>query len=201
MRNVRFRVRVIIICFGAINMETLLKYKVQYIFGIAVALVFLVGSHSGFLKEKNVPEGNQDDFLEEIIDLIEEVEAEEHFFAVSEETDFFQEEDVIEKVALPVAPSKPSVPRGYIAPGIVASVPATYKKDSLGRMVCEKRKDKPGISTQDKPVHIDMECCLDPDEIPNPFCYYHPERYGKLLSDYERKKEKFFRKYFEKKKL
>lgn len=96
---------------------------------------------------------------------------------------------------------KTSLPRGYIAPGIVAYYPATYKKDAYGRLVCEKRNDRIGISTQDKPVHIDMECCLDPDEIPNPYCYYSRERYGRLLSDYERKKEKFFRKYLERKKL
>lgn len=42
-----------------------------------------------------------------------------------------------------------------------------------GRRVCEHKKDKGNKSKQDgKDVHIDRECCLDPDEIPNPRCYY-----------------------------
>lgn len=42
-----------------------------------------------------------------------------------------------------------------------------------GRKVCEHKKDKGNHSKQDgKDVHIDRECCLDPDEIPNPRCYY-----------------------------
>lgn len=42
-----------------------------------------------------------------------------------------------------------------------------------GRRVCEHKNDKGNKSKQDgKDVHIDRECCLDPDEIPNPRCYY-----------------------------
>lgn len=97
---------------------------------------------------------------------------------------------------LPPAPSstapKSKKPHGYIAPGLVASLPASYKLDSRGRMVCEKNNDKPGKSEKDKPTHIDMECCLDPDEIPNPHCYYPRDKYGSLLDRYHNeKKDKF----------
>lgn len=54
------------------------------------------------------------------------------------------------------------------APGISADT-----REENGRRVCEKKKDKGKKSKQDgKDVHIDRECCLDPDEIPNPRCYY-----------------------------
>lgn len=59
---------------------------------------------------------------------------------------------------------------------------AETKRDSLGRMICKDLKhDKPHKSFQSKKKHLDMECCLDPDEYPNPHCYYPPEKYGKYL--------------------
>lgn len=64
---------------------------------------------------------------------------------------------------------------------INAPKPVSYKKDSLGRRVCAKKNDKPGKSKKDKGKHLDMECCLDPDEYPNPHCYYSPDKYGKYL--------------------
>ena len=73
---------------------------------------------------------------------------------------------------------KPAPP----APKITAPKPvATTKRDAQGRMVCAKKNDKPAKSKQNKGKHLDMECCLDPDEYPNPWCYYPPEKYGKLL--------------------
>ncbi len=46
-------------------------------------------------------------------------------------------------------------------------------REENGRRVCEHKSDKGNKSKQDgKDVHIDRECCLDPDEIPNPRCYY-----------------------------
>lgn len=46
-------------------------------------------------------------------------------------------------------------------------------KEVNGRRVCEHKNDKGNKSKQSgKDVHIDRECCLDPDEIPNPRCYY-----------------------------
>ncbi|KKP58532.1 MAG: hypothetical protein UR60_C0006G0039 [Candidatus Moranbacteria bacterium GW2011_GWF2_34_56] len=68
-----------------------------------------------------------------------------------------------------------------IAPKITAPKPASYKIDQFGRLVCEKKDDKPSKSNQGKGKHLDMECCLDPDEYPNPHCYYDPGKYGKYL--------------------
>jgi len=64
-----------------------------------------------------------------------------------------------------------------------APQPYVYAKDILGRKVCNKKNDKPHKSNKKdhKPGHMDMECCLDPDETPNPNCYYDPEKYGKYL--------------------
>ncbi len=50
-----------------------------------------------------------------------------------------------------------------------------------GRRVCAKKNDHPGKSNQNKGKHLDMECCLDPDEYPNPNCYYSKDKYGKYL--------------------
>ena len=65
-------------------------------------------------------------------------------------------------------------------PRIAAPGPASYKVVG-GRKVCEKSNDRPSKSKQNKGRHMDMECCLDPDEYPNPHCYYPQEKYGKYL--------------------
>lgn len=67
-----------------------------------------------------------------------------------------------------------------VKPKITAPKPVSYKIVG-GKMVCEKNKDKPGKSGKNKGKHLDMECCLDPDEYPNPWCYYDPAKYGKYL--------------------
>lgn len=86
--------------------------------------------------------------------------------------------------------------------GLTFLSPRQYKKDTRGRRVCiHDDDDEMKISNKGKPLHQDMECCLDPDEIPNPYCYYPREKYGKLLDDFERKKEKMIRKHLEGKKL
>ncbi len=43
-----------------------------------------------------------------------------------------------------------------------------------GKLVCAKKNDKPHKSEKKdhKPGHLDLECCLDPDETPNPWCTY-----------------------------
>lgn len=67
-------------------------------------------------------------------------------------------------------------------PKITAPKPiATTKRDAQGRMVCAKKNDHPAKSDKNKKKHLDMECCLDPDEYPNPHCYYPPSKYGKYL--------------------
>jgi hypothetical protein len=41
-----------------------------------------------------------------------------------------------------------------------------------GLLVCAVKHDQPHKSFKGKKRHIDRECCLDPDERPNPLCYY-----------------------------
>lgn len=69
-------------------------------------------------------------------------------------------------------------------PKITAPHPASdVKRDSQGRRVCAKKNDKPSKSDKGKKKHLDRECCLDPDEYPNPWCHYPLEKYGKLLEE------------------
>lgn len=78
---------------------------------------------------------------------------------------------------------KPKI--AIIKPRISAPRPAAETaRDSLGRMICKDLKgDKPHKSRVNNKgkQHLDMECCLDPDEYPNPWCYYPPSKYGKYL--------------------
>ena len=62
-------------------------------------------------------------------------------------------------------PARPPAPR------ITAPMPVSYKRVN-GKLVCAKKNDKPRKSKQGKGKHLDMECCLDPDEYPNPHCTY-----------------------------
>lgn len=66
------------------------------------------------------------------------------------------------------------------APKVTAPMPVSFKMEN-GRRVCDKKNDHPSKSKQHKGKHLDMECCLDPDEYPNPNCYYPPSKYGKYL--------------------
>jgi hypothetical protein len=71
--------------------------------------------------------------------------------------------------------SAPSKPR------ISAPRPVSAKVVG-GRLVCAKKNDHPGKSQNgNKPGHMDMECCLDPDERPNPWCSYSNPIYQKYL--------------------
>ncbi|NTW13879.1 MAG: hypothetical protein HGA31_02515 [Candidatus Moranbacteria bacterium] len=78
-----------------------------------------------------------------------------------------------------VETSKPAPPKPA-PPKITAPHPVSYKKEN-GRLVCAKKNDHPSKSKQHKGKHLDMECCLDPDEYPNPWCYYPKDKYGKYL--------------------
>jgi hypothetical protein len=59
------------------------------------------------------------------------------------------------------APSRINAPR-----------PIAETKNVNGKLFCAKKNDKPRKSKQHKGKHLDMECCLDPDEYPNPWCTY-----------------------------
>ncbi len=68
------------------------------------------------------------------------------------------------------------------APLNKADYPNTFRLEN-GRLVCEKKNDKPSFSKENNKgkKHMDMECCLDPDEIANPWCTYSPN-YAKFLT-------------------
>lgn len=69
-----------------------------------------------------------------------------------------------------------------VRPKPVISAPMPVSYDVVGgKLVCAKKNDHPGKSTKDKGKHMDMECCLDPDEYPNPHCTYSASKYGKYL--------------------
>ncbi len=53
------------------------------------------------------------------------------------------------------------------APPILSNV-----KMVNGRPTCAKKNDKGHKSDKYDHPHIDQQCCLDPDEIPNPRCLY-----------------------------
>lgn len=55
-----------------------------------------------------------------------------------------------------------------------SQVPRPYGGAKIvnGKFVCDKEKNKPRRSKKNDKNHIDMQCCLDPDEIPNPYCSY-----------------------------
>ena len=67
-----------------------------------------------------------------------------------------------------------------LAPKITAPQPVSAIRVG-GRLVCAKKNDHPSYSDKTSHKHLDMECCLDPDEYPNPWCYYPPSKYGKFL--------------------
>ncbi|MBD3238383.1 MAG: hypothetical protein GF332_01950 [Candidatus Moranbacteria bacterium] len=52
-----------------------------------------------------------------------------------------------------------------------APIPYGAKKVN-GKYVCGKKNDKPSVSKKNPEGHMDMQCCLDPDEVPNPWCTY-----------------------------
>ena len=62
--------------------------------------------------------------------------------------------------------------RTKVVPRITAPKPLAKLKIVNGKRTCAKKNDKPRKSKQNKKKHMDMECCLDPDEIPNPWCTY-----------------------------
>ncbi len=92
----------------------------------------------------------------------------EFFSAISQ----FENIEIVRPKPKPKAPAPPKITAPY---------PVSYKKDSIGRLICAKKNDKPSKSKKNKNKHLDMECCLDPDEYPNPHCYYPVEKYGKYL--------------------
>ena len=77
----------------------------------------------------------------------------------------------------------------------ITDFPVGAKKEN-GRYICKKkRKEYVGKSKQNNKgyYHLDRECCLDPDEYPNPWCTYRPgelSRTNLRYKDYTGKKIK-----------
>jgi hypothetical protein len=94
------------------------------------------------------------------------------------------------KARTPVLPDVPAPSQPVLTPVPVkrsavymAPMPIAYVvKD--GRLMCGVAHDEPHKSRKNKKTHMDMECCLDPDEIPNPYCYYSEVEYGKYLKKF-----------------
>ncbi|HCO99810.1 MAG TPA: hypothetical protein DIT56_04360 [Candidatus Moranbacteria bacterium] len=83
-------------------------------------------------------------------------------------------ENINTKKITPAPPSIKKAPEPYI-----------FKRNADGKKVCNHKNDKPQKSDKGKKKHMDMECCLDPDETPNPNCYYPSSKYGKLLKKFK----------------
>lgn len=88
--------------------------------------------------------------------------------------------DIVRPKPTPATPATVIAPRPAAAPKSNAPFPVSYKKVG-GKLVCAKKNDKPHKSATNKKKHMDMECCLDPDEYPNPHCSYDSAKYQKYL--------------------
>ncbi len=76
----------------------------------------------------------------------------------------------------------------------LAPKPVSAKRKN-GQWVCAKKHDHPHKSRVNNKgkTHLDMECCLDPDEYPNPWCTYSSKNRKvshHKFSTYLRKKHK-----------
>ncbi len=185
------------ICAYFKNLDYFFKKNRDIIF-----LIFLVFVINFLVLIQSSQRSKQFDLVEKVdVEFVTIEGSEETLLKIKETTEKFEEKikedekEVLEKVEKKTINRIPSTITIY---GLVFEPPVQYKRDSLGRMICIHDNDKPKISNQDKPVHKDMECCLDPDEFPNPYCHYPREKYGKLLDDFDRKYEKFLRHYDDK---
>ena len=62
-------------------------------------------------------------------------------------------------------------PNQRCVPKLEKYMPNSFKRKN-GQFVCSKKNDHPRMSKKYSGTHVDMQCCLDPDEIPNPWCTY-----------------------------
>lgn len=94
-----------------------------------------------------------------------------------------KEEGLIKEVK--TDPIKKTPPKKIIIKTLGVSGPILSETRIVnGKNVCKDINDKPKKSKKTKKIHVDAECCLDPDEIPNSNCYYSPEKYGSLINKY-----------------
>lgn len=173
-------------------------------FAFLIFSVIVVFIHNDMLKThdsryQSIMKAADKDITENIIlpedkTVLETLEVQEMENTPAEEP----EENTKNVPAEKIAPQKriKNINKNVIAGAINApSLSGSFKKDNQGRKVCSSKSDDPHKSNQNTSVHIDKECCLDPDEIPNPRCHYSSNKYGKLLAKYEKKKTKFLERY------
>lgn len=108
------------------------------------------------------------------------------FFAIAKEFE-------LTEIAMPESIAKVPVNKAYNSEAAKkkAPMPVSYKRVG-GKLVCAKKNDKPVKSKKNNKgkIHMDMECCLDPDEIPNPHCTYEAKKYQKYLQNPPKMKDK-----------
>ena len=93
------------------------------------------------------------------------------------------------KVAKPIAATAST---GVI--GILATLNA-YAVEN-GKKVCKlsDKEDHPSISSKGKGIHVDEDCCIDLDEIPNKACYYPSSNSKKINSAMDKAKSNITKK-------
>lgn len=96
------------------------------------------------------------------------------------QTQVAQLEKKSDPAVISTEPIKYPIKKTVENPRITAPRPVSYDNVN-GKLVCDKKNDHPTKSKKGKGKHLDMECCFDPDEYPNPWCYYPKEKYGKYL--------------------
>ncbi|MBD3244794.1 MAG: hypothetical protein GF335_02260 [Candidatus Moranbacteria bacterium] len=79
---------------------------------------------------------------------------------IDEMPEIFQIASSLEFIKIVRPKPKPKAPKPHGA------------KKVNGKYVCAKKNDKPSVSKKNPKGHMDMQCCLDPDEVPNPWCTY-----------------------------
>jgi len=181
------------------------KLEIIYAFSVFAVIFFAVRTvliYDGILRAYDFSAAGGEIFHSRVQEM-----AENDILEVSkalETDDAFTEEPEEASDIVPEVAEKKVVPQAkissknkyVIAGGIKAPTISTkVKRDGENRRVCSSKSDNPHDSYQNKSIHIDKECCLDPDEIPNPRCYYSSSKYGKLLAKYEKKKTKFLERY------
>lgn len=74
-------------------------------------------------------------------------------------------------VAKPCINDSKLKPNQRCVPKLEKYMPNSFKREN-GKFVCSKKNDHGTMSKKYNKTHVDMQCCLDPDEIPNPWCTY-----------------------------
>jgi len=101
---------------------------------------------------------------------------------VTEPTPAVVEPPVVVPAVTPAVVAKPAVKLPVKPKSFGMSATLNNYDNENGHKVCtQSEKDEhPGVSGKDKGIHVDEDCCIDPDEIPNLNCYYKPSSNKKI---------------------